>query len=506
MGTRRSAVVVLSGSPVDECSMSGSWIDEIEMSSGEPTVADETRRRRTSRRAGCLVLLGLLTYGLVDDLLTQVRLHHAQVRLTQTRARLTGISPRQAVADQTLKATNATKATNQMSLNQLSGELASAQQHLALAKQGQALQNLDITTLNACVSGVQQAVRDLQAGGQQAAINSIGAVAGPCESLQGSSPGGPSYPFDFPDPDVIDVNGTYFAYGTNSGGGNIQIIDSTDLSHWKTVGDALPKPASWASTGYTWAPGVLRHRRRFLLYYATVHGSGLGSEQCISVATARHAGGPFVDSSSAPLICQDALGGAIDPAPYTDSSGKPYLAWKSNGGRGQPATIWAQALSASGTALAPRSSPTALLQPSQPWEASVVEGPFVWNSGGSYYLFYSGNNWNSASYAIGVAVCQGPLGLCTKPLGGPLYTSQTELAGPGGASVFADAQGNPWVAFHAWPPGAVGYPNARLLFVRPLAALGKLPAGYPAGSGTPTRTHRAPARRPKPSSQAKAGP
>ena len=476
------------------------------MSCGEPTVDAGARRRRTRQSAGCLVLLGLLTFGLVDDLLAQVRLHHMQVRLTQIRGKLETTTQRLAAADQTLKATNATRATNQASLYQLSGQLASAQQHLAQAQQGLELQNLDITTLNACVSGVQQAVRDLQAGGQQAAIVSIGGVAGPCESLQGSNPGGPAYPFDFPDPDVIDVSGTYFAYGTNSAGGNIQIIESSDLSHWKTVGDALPKPASWASTGFTWAPGLLRHRRRFLLYYTTDRGLGPGSQQCISVATARHPGGPFVDSSSAPLICQDNLGGSIDPAPYTDSSGKPYLTWKSNGGRGQPATIWAEALGPSGTTLARRSSPTALLQPSQPWEASVVEGPFMWISGGSYYLFYSGNNWNSASYAIGVAVCQGPLGPCTKSLGGPFYASRANLAGPGGASVFDDTQGNPWVSFHAWPPGAVGYPNARLLFVRPLASMGSLPAGYPAGGGTPSRTHRAPARRPKPSSQAKAGP
>jgi hypothetical protein len=452
------------------------------------------------------VLLGLLAYGLVDDVLTQVRLHHTQVHVALTRGVLTSTARQLAAVEPKLALANATKIANQTMLNQLSGELATAGQHLAQAKQGLELQNLDITTLNTCVSGVQQAVRDLQAGDSQAAITTIGGVAVPCENVQGNSPGGPAYPFDFPDPDVINAGGTYFAYGTNSAGGNIQIIESTDLSHWKTVGDALPKPASWASTGFTWAPGVLRHRRRYLLYYATVERSGPGSKQCVSVATARHPGGPFVDSSSAPLICQPSLGGSIDPAPYTDASGKPYLTWKSNGGSGQPATIWAQPLSASGTAMARRSAPATLLQPSQPWEASVVEGPFMWLSGGSYYLFYSGDNWNSASYAIGVAVCQGPLGPCTKPLGGPLFASNPNMAGPGGASVFEDVQGNPWVAFHAWLPAAVGYPNARLLFVRPLASLGSLPAGYPAAGGSPSGTHRTPARRPKPASRAPARP
>ncbi len=437
------------------------------------------QRRLVYRIAACLALLGLLSLGLVDDLLTQVRLHHSQVHLATDRAALDSTSRQLAGAEKTLGVAVAMKAAKQASLNQQTAELASAKQQLAQAKQGLALQNVDVTTLNRCVSGVQQAVTDLQAGEQQAAISTIGGVAVPCENLQGNNPEGPAYPFDFPDPDVIDVSGTYYAYGTNSAGGNIQIIESSDLSHWKTVGDALPKPASWTSTGYIWAPGVLRHRGQFLLYYATVSGSGLGSKQCISVARARHPGGPFVDSSSAPLVCQASLGGSIDPAPYTDASGKPYLIWKSNGGKGQPSTIWAEALSPSGITLARHSSPTAMLEPSQPWEASVVEGPFMWASGGSYYLFYSGNNWNSASYGIGVAVCRGPLGPCTKPLAGPFYASKPNLAGPGGASVFRDPRGNPWIAFHAWLPDAVGYPNARLLFVRPLASLGSLPLRSP---------------------------
>ncbi len=433
------------------------------------------KRRGPGRTVGYVAILILLCIGLVDDLLTQVRLHHVQVSLASTRRTLDRTSRELSSAQQTLAVTNATNEANQATLNQLSSELESAQQHLAQTKQGLTLENYDISTLNNCVSGVLQAVKDLQAGQSQAAINAISGVARPCQNLQGTNPGGPAYPFDFPDPDVLDVAGTYYAYATNSAGGNIQIIRSSDLSHWKTVGDALPKPASWATTGFTWAPGVLRHRRRFLLYYSTVRHHGLGSEQCISVATARHPGGPFHDESTGPLICQPTLGGSIDPAPYTDASGKPYLTWKSNGGATQPPTIWAEALSPSGVTMAPHSAPSTLLRPSQSWEGSVVEGPFMWSAGGSYYLFYSGNNWNSASYAIGVATCNGPLGPCTKPLSGPFYRSNANLAGPGGASLFRDPEGNPSVAFHAWLPGIVGYPNARLLFVRPLASLGNLP-------------------------------
>jgi hypothetical protein len=87
---------------------------------------------------------------------------------------------------------------------------------------------------------------------------------------------------------------------------------------------------------------------------------------------------------------------------------------------------------------------------------------------GGYDLFYSGNNWNSAHYAVGVARCTGPVGPCVKPLSEPLLASQSNLVGPGGASVFTDVQGQFEMAFQAWLPGAVGYPHPRLLFLRPL--------------------------------------
>ena len=51
-------------------------------------------------------------------------------------------------------------------------------------------------------------------------------MSGPCTQLAGGTSTGLVYPFDFPDPSVILVGQTYFAYATNSVAGNIQIIDS----------------------------------------------------------------------------------------------------------------------------------------------------------------------------------------------------------------------------------------------------------------------------------------
>jgi len=49
------------------------------------------------------------------------------------------------------------------------------------------------------------------------------------------------------------------------------------------------------------------------------------------------------------------------------------------------------------------------------------------------------------------------------------------VAGPGGEAVFTDASGASWIAFHAWAPGAVGFPNSRDLYVRRLDLSGPVP-------------------------------
>ncbi len=181
-----------------------------------------------------------------------------------------------------------------------------------------------------------------------------------------------------------------------------------------------------------------------------------------------------MDSTTAPLVCQLGLGGSIDPSPFVDAGGTPYLTWRSQGAGGRPATIWSQQLAPDGTALA-GAGPVALIQPTQSWEGGVVEGPDMLVSSGGYDLFFSANNWNGPHYAIGVARCAGPTGPCTVASGGPLLASQPTFVSPGGPSLFTDAQGGLWMAFHAYLPSAVGYPHSRLLFLRRIALSNGMP-------------------------------
>ena len=372
--------------------------------------------------------------------------------------------------ESTLAKTTSQRNALQKQLTATSQELTTAQASLSATQAGLsnankslASQGVDIAKLDTCLGGVERALNQIAVGDNSGAVASISGVSSSCQDLQAQGKGGPVYPFDFPDPDVIRVGEVYYGYATNSAVGNIQMIQSTDLVHWTVDGDALSHLASWAHAGDTWAPGVFELNGTFVLYYAV--GDGTTGKNCISVAVATDPRGPFIDNSSGPLVCQLDLGGSIDPSPFLDAAGTPYLVWKSQGANGQSSAIWSQQLTPDGVGLV-GSAAHVLVRPSQSWEGDVVEGPSVLLWSGRYYLFYSANNWDGAGYAIGVARCQGPTGPCSKPLDHALVGSQEGMAGPGGPSLFPDEQGNLWMAFHAYLPTAVGYPNSRLLFLR----------------------------------------
>ena len=364
--------------------------------------------------------------------------------------------------------TTATRDAREAAQARTVAELGATDQSLQGETRARFYQGLDIGTLHTCLNGVAQAVTAIKASDLPGAVGSIDAASSSCLALDGSATG-LVYPYDFPDPFILPVGGTYYGFATNSAAGNIQIIQSTDLTHWTTVGDALPHEPAWAEPDATWAPSVLQRGNTFVLYYSAVYTPT--GEQCISEAVATQPQGPYVDDSTLPLMCQTALGGSIDPTPFVDADGTPYLVWKSQGSGGQPATLWSQQLTADGTGLVPGVA-TPLLAADQAWQGGVVEGPSMALVGGQYLLFYSANNWKTAAYAVGVAHCAGPLGPCQDLSTTPLLASQSDFSGPGGPSVFADGAGHLWMAFHAWRPGEVGYPNSRVLFVLPLTVNG----------------------------------
>ena len=136
--------------------------------------------------------------------------------------------------------------------------------------------------------------------------------------------------------------------------------------------------------------------QRYVLYYTVRQASG---RQCVSVATAASPAGPFIDTSSGPLVCQFDRGGSIDPVVFTDSQGSSYLLWKSDDNAlGKPTVLWSRLLAPGGVGFAWWSSSKRLLTQTAAWQAPALEGPTMVKSGTTYFLFYGANDWNSTKF------------------------------------------------------------------------------------------------------------
>jgi hypothetical protein len=121
--------------------------------------------------------------------------------------------------------------------------------------------------------------------------------------------------------------------------------------------------------------------------------------------------------------------------------------------------IFAQPLSADGRRL--EGERRVLLENDQPWEAHLIEGVWMTEHAGRFYLFYAGNDFSTPHYAIGAAVADDPLGPWRKT--GPLLRSSLRWIGPGHPSVAPGPDGEPWLFLHAFAAGDVGYKSFRAL-------------------------------------------
>ena len=295
----------------------------------------------------------------------------------------------------------------------------------------------------------------------------------------------PVFEENFPDAFVLRSGNRFIAYSTNDGP-NVPIATSTDLVHWSFATDvstgrrrdALPQLGTWAKRGFTWAPEVLQLGQQYLLYYSA--SDRRKNMHCVGLAAATDPLGPFVDSSSEPLVCQPKLGGTIDASPFRDSDGLLYLYFKNDGNRVHERTwIWGQRLSADGRSVV--GEPVELMDDHAAWKERVIEAPTMVRSPAGYELFYSGGffGWNPeegglSPYGMGYARCIGPLGPCTDSPNNPILHSFNDrqagcLSGPGHQSIFT-VGARTFISFHAWDAtrGCRKGDDRRELYVAPI--------------------------------------
>lgn len=288
-----------------------------------------------------------------------------------------------------------------------------------------------------------------------------GAVAAPAPVAAAvPTPATPVIDRNFADPEILLIDGVYHAYATNNDGQNVLHATSRDLVHWAARADAAPTLGDWvgdcsftpggATDRCVWAPQVTKVASGYTLYYTARDEAS--QKQCIGVSRAKNPNGPFTPVGSAPLICPSEQGGAIDASTY-QAGGKLWLLWKIDGNCcNLPSRVIIQPLTPDGTRLTGR--PTQLITNDQPWEGAVVEAPTLVRHGGTYYLFYSANDFAGGNYRTGYATASTPTGPFTKATT-ELMTSDRfggDVRGPGGQDVFETVDGGTAIVYHGWDP------------------------------------------------------
>jgi beta-xylosidase len=261
----------------------------------------------------------------------------------------------------------------------------------------------------------------------------------------------PVITLNFPDPDVLKVGDTYYAYATESGSVTVQTARSSDLVTWQMLGNALIVLPPWVKPGFNWAPDVsiAADGETFVMYFTARDAAS--DRPCIGAATSDKPEGPFSFVGDTPLICQLDQGGSIDASSFVDDDGARYVLWKNDGNCcGKDTWLYMQKVSADGLTL--EGEPTGLVKQDQRWEGNLVEAPTLWKHGGKYYLFYSANSYLGPDYAVGYAMASQPLGPYQKAAEPLLKTNggRGTVIGPGGQDVVVAPGGRTWMVYHSW--------------------------------------------------------
>ncbi|MFF2654328.1 family 43 glycosylhydrolase [Streptomyces sp. NPDC058045] len=307
--------------------------------------------------------------------------------------------------------------------------------------------------------------------------------------------------FPLADPDTVrGKNGTYVTYGTTTPAGRGKRCNhATGKLHVPVLvhgsgntvgmtncasGDALPGgPGAWAQPGSAiWAPGVTRYGNRYFMFYtATRKHSG---QKCIGRAIAASARGPFRNAGL--WACPPGGRWAIDANPFVSGSTL-YVTYRDDAiTSGAETGISTVRIDRQGNARW-RTRRDILKSTDITWDTRktnsathVIENPSMWRSNGHWYVMYSGNNWDSARYATGIASCGTtplPNSRCTpirrgvqRPYFGfsgaaginPYKSLPQNHRGPGGMDVFPAADGTPRVVWHWWT-GSTRHPMTGVL-------------------------------------------
>ncbi len=261
----------------------------------------------------------------------------------------------------------------------------------------------------------------------------------------------------YADPTIYSENGCYYLSGTRDDLPlGFAALKSTDLEHWTYAGvDSMLLVAGdsvFGSKGF-WAPQLLKiGDRDYLLAYT--------ANEYVALAQAPDLAQHFRQSR----VCQiDSSANNIDPFIFIDDDGKSYLYHvRFDGGN----FIWVAEFDLDQSTICPTTL-VKCLENDQPWEstgrygdAPIMEGPTVIKLDGTYYLFYSANDFRSIDYAVGYATAPTPMGPWTKNPANPIiHRSIVGENGSGHGDVFTDSEGRLRYVYHVHNSDSVVSPR-----------------------------------------------
>lgn len=246
------------------------------------------------------------------------------------------------------------------------------------------------------------------------------------------------------DPTVFCDNGTYYLYGTSPVSDNgFWVYTSTDLQHWSGPAGAVDGYALRGNTYGTqgfWAPQVFKKDGRYAMAYTA-------NEQ-IAIAWADSPLGPFVQDEPAMIPAKTK---EIDPFVFHDDDGKTYMYHvRLIGGN----RIYVAEMNDDLRSMKEETARECIAVNDKGWENTaegkwgVSEGPTVVKLDGTYYMFYSCNDFRSIDYAMGYATAKSPLGPWKKHKKPIVSRHLTGDNGTGHGDLFRDGDGRWMYVLH----------------------------------------------------------
>jgi hypothetical protein len=135
---------------------------------------------------------------------------------------------------------------------------------------------------------------------------------------------------DQPDPFMLEQDDEYYLFTSqDKNRANVPVHEATVVRRWGPEVDALGHLPAWAERGIVWAPDVAQLGDHYMLYFTAQLAGVAPQTMCIGDAISAAIAGPYL-AAFTPFICQQALGGSIDPRVFVDGDGQPTMLWKSD--------------------------------------------------------------------------------------------------------------------------------------------------------------------------------